>query len=55
MLSAIASIYQGNDEEGVKRLLNEVLDPVGTFYRFGLADSMLRRKRMPQAQQEGKR
>ena len=55
MLSAIASIYQGNDEEGVNHLIDEVLDPVGTFYRFGLADSMLRRKRMPQAQQEGKR
>jgi F420-non-reducing hydrogenase small subunit len=55
MLSAIASIYQGNDAEGVSRLIDEVLDPVGTFYRFGLADSMLKRKRMPQAQQEGKK
>ena len=50
MLSAIASIYQGNDQEDINRLLDEVLDPVGTFYRFGLPDSMLRRKRMPQVQ-----
>jgi F420-non-reducing hydrogenase small subunit len=55
MLSAIASIYQGNDEEGVSRLIDEVLDPVGTFYRFGLPDSMLKRRRIPQAQQEGKK
>jgi F420-non-reducing hydrogenase small subunit len=55
MLSAIASIYQGNDEEGVNHLIDEVLDPVGTFYRFGLPDSMLKRRRIPQAQQEGKK
>ncbi len=55
MLSAIASIYQGNSEEDVNRLINEVLDPVGTFYRFGLADSMLKCKRTPPTQQEGKR
>jgi F420-non-reducing hydrogenase small subunit len=46
MLSAIASIYQVNDEQGVSRLIDEVLDPVGTFYRFGLPDSMLKRKRL---------
>jgi F420-non-reducing hydrogenase small subunit len=50
MLSAIASIYQVNDEEGVSRLINEVLDPVGTFYRFGMADSMLKRKRIIKTQ-----
>ena len=49
MLSALASIYQVNDEEGVSRLINEVLDPVGTFYRFGLPDSMLKRKRLHKA------
>ena len=42
MVSAIASIYQGRDEEDIARLLDEVVDPAGTFYRFGLADSLLR-------------
>lgn len=46
MLSAIASIYQANDDESVSRMISEVLDPAGTFYRFGMADSMLKRKRL---------
>jgi F420-non-reducing hydrogenase small subunit len=44
MLSAIASIYQGDDIETIKRMVEEVVDPAGTFYRFGMADSMLKRK-----------
>jgi hypothetical protein len=27
-------------------MLEEVVDPAGTFYRFGMADSMLKRKRL---------
>ncbi len=46
MLSAIASIYQGNNTEEVNKMLEEVVDPAGTFYRFGMADSMLKRKRL---------
>ena len=46
LVSAIASIYQGNTEEEIARMVEEVIDPAGTFYRFGLADSMLKRKRM---------
>jgi F420-non-reducing hydrogenase small subunit len=47
LVSAIASIYQGESEEEIKKLVDEVVDPAGTFYRFGLADSMLKRKRLP--------
>lgn len=47
MLSAIASIYQGSSEEDIRRMLDEVVDPAGTFYRFGLASSTLGRRRMP--------
>jgi F420-non-reducing hydrogenase small subunit len=46
MLSAIASIYQGKDTAGINKMLEEVVDPAGTFYRFGMADSMLKRKRL---------
>lgn len=46
LVSAIASIYQGDSEEEIKKMLNEVVDPAGTFYRFGLAGSMLKRKRL---------
>jgi F420-non-reducing hydrogenase small subunit len=43
MLSAVASIYQGDGAEGIAKMLEEVVDPAGTFYRFGMADSMLKR------------
>jgi F420-non-reducing hydrogenase small subunit len=46
MLSAIASIYEGDGTEDIKKMLEEVVDPAGTFYRFGMADSMLKRKRL---------
>jgi len=46
MLSAIASIYDVKDEAEVKRMVEEVVDPAGTFYRFGMSSSMLKRKRM---------
>ena len=46
LLSAIASIYQGDSEEDITRMLDEIKDPAGTFYRFGLASSILKRKRL---------
>jgi F420-non-reducing hydrogenase small subunit len=46
MLSAIASIYQGETTEEINRMLEEVVDPAGTFYRFGMADSLLKRKHL---------
>jgi len=46
MLSAIASIYDVKDEAEVKRMVDEVVDPAGTFYRFAMSSSMLNRKRM---------
>jgi len=32
-------------EEEVKKLINKVVDPAGTFYRFSLPSSILRRKK----------
>jgi F420-non-reducing hydrogenase small subunit len=46
LISAIASIYQGDGTEAINKMLEEVVDPAGTFYRFGMADSMLKRKRL---------
>ena len=46
MLSAIASIYDVKDEAEIKRMVEEVVDPAGTFYRFCMSSSMLKRKRM---------
>ena len=46
LVSAIASIYQADGDDGISRMLAEVADPAGTFYRFGLAASMMKRKRL---------
>lgn len=46
MLSAVASIYDVKDEAEIKQMVEEVVDPAGTFYRFGMSSSMLKRKRM---------
>ncbi len=48
-LSAIASILDSDDEEEIAALTAEIVDPVGTFYRFGLPASLLHRRVVPAA------
>ncbi len=49
MLSAIASLYGATDheteltEEDVVKIMNEILDPLGYFYRYSLPKSELRK------------
>jgi F420-non-reducing hydrogenase small subunit len=43
MLSALSSIFDADSEEDIQRLADSVPDPLGTFYRFGLAHSLMRR------------
>ncbi|MGO8688763.1 MAG: hypothetical protein ACLQLG_03945 [Thermoguttaceae bacterium] len=48
LMSGIASVIDSNDPEEIERIISEgIPDPVGTFYRFSLADSLLRRKKRP--------
>jgi len=44
MLSAIGTIIDSNDPEEIKEIIEKVVDPAGTFYRFSLPGSILRRK-----------
>jgi F420-non-reducing hydrogenase small subunit len=44
ILSAIASSVSAKDTEGIDRTLASIPDPIGTFYRYGLPGSLLRRK-----------
>ena len=46
MLSTVASIIDAPTPEEIAAIAATVPDPVGTFYRFGLADSLLRRARV---------
>jgi F420-non-reducing hydrogenase small subunit len=43
MVSAIASVIDSTDPAEIDRIIATMVDPVGTFYRFTMADSLLRR------------
>ncbi len=43
MASAIASIIDSTNPEEIESIIDTIPDPIGTFYRFSLPDSMLRR------------
>jgi len=44
MLSALASIIDAKDEEEIKKVMDSIIDPAGTFYRFSLPTSELHRR-----------
>jgi F420-non-reducing hydrogenase small subunit len=41
LLSAIAAIIDVETAEDVQRVMDTIVDPVGTYYRFNLSDSLL--------------
>jgi F420-non-reducing hydrogenase small subunit len=43
MVSAISSVIDAHEPEEIERILDQIADPMGTFYRFSLAHSLLRR------------
>ncbi|MBN2216707.1 MAG: hypothetical protein JW719_04985, partial [Pirellulales bacterium] len=47
LMSALASVIDSEDPEEIDRIIEEgIPDPIGSFYRFGLANSLLRRKNL---------
>ncbi|MDH4299900.1 MAG: oxidoreductase [Dehalococcoidia bacterium] len=42
-LSALSSIIDSNEPEEIQKIVDEIPDPAGTFYRYSLPDSLLRR------------
>ena len=44
ILSALASQVEGKEEKDIDATLASIPDPIGTFYRYGLPVSLLRRK-----------
>jgi len=46
MLSAIASVIDSDNPEEIEKIISQIEDPVGTFYRFSLPTSLLRRARI---------
>lgn len=45
-LSALASILDTDDEKEIEKIVDTIIDPAGTFYRFSLPYSILRRRKM---------
>jgi F420-non-reducing hydrogenase small subunit len=43
-LSAIASLIDSDDEREIAALMEQIVDPVGTFYRYSLPASLLHRR-----------
>ncbi len=44
MISALSSVIDATTPEEVRKILEKIVDPVGTLYRFSLAASLLKRK-----------
>ncbi len=45
MMSAVASVVDSNDPAEIHRIMEDIVDPGGTFYKFSLAHSLLHRAR----------
>jgi len=45
-LSALGSIIETSDEKEIEKIVDTIVDPAGTFYRFSLPTSILRRRKM---------
>jgi len=46
MIAALAGVIDSEDPEEIDRILSGISDPVGTFYRFSLPHSTLRRRQV---------
>ena len=46
LLAAVASVVDADTEEEAARIVGEIPDPIGTFYRFSLPASLLHRARI---------
>ena len=43
MISALSSVVDSQDPKEIEEILGQIADPIGTFYRFSLAHSILKR------------
>ncbi|MFW6159550.1 MAG: oxidoreductase [Acidobacteriota bacterium] len=48
-LAAFASILDTDDEKEIEKVVQTIVDPAGTFYRFSLPKSILRRRKMEES------
>ena len=43
LLAAMASLVDSDEPDEIERIVGQIKDPLGTFYRFGLSNSILTR------------
>lgn len=48
MISALSSVIDATDPEEARKIMETLADPLGTFYRFSMAGSLLRRVQEPE-------
>lgn len=48
MISALSSVIDATDPEEARKIMGTLADPLGTFYRFSMAGSLLRRVQEPE-------
>jgi hypothetical protein len=41
MLSALGGIIEGETEDQIAKVLDDIPDPAGTFYRYSMSSSLL--------------
>jgi F420-non-reducing hydrogenase small subunit len=46
MVSALASVIDAHEPEELEKIFDQIVDPIGSFYRFSLPHSILRRKQI---------
>jgi hypothetical protein len=51
-MSAFASVIEAEKPDEIERILDGLLDPVGQFYRFSLAGSLLHAGRVAWSDEE---
>ena len=44
MMSAIGTMIDSNDEAEIEKIVDGIVDPAGTFYRYSLPKAIIRRK-----------
>ncbi len=53
MISALASVIDSQDPEEIEEILDGIVDPIGTFYRFSMSKATLGRARTPKEAHHG--
>ena len=46
MISALASVIDSEDPQEIEEILDGIVDPIGTFYRFSMGKATLGRARV---------